>query len=497
MKRSLNLLIFFLSSIAASSQYIYKIKADSVLITNDSCNAELNLENSTRNIKGFLFNRGNGRTEFRQGAIKLNDSTYLIGSDTIMIPSSLNNLIATNGLTKIGDSVKLGGDLLTTTTLNLKKKQLLVNLNDGINPSSNNDFRIFSIRDTATNYNDIFVIHKQVGSVISGGISGGSVFVSSNWVPTSLLIPSGWFPNYVSFHQSNTSSVNMSGTSLVGYASFLYNNLGTQYGKFIHFYAGPGFSNSGTVANYYGLYIDSLKGANVQNSYSIYTTGKKDTVYNAGPIRWTRYLNNGSEDSVLSTDINGNIKLKVFSPPGGGQYATSTNNLSFFSSTTSSQLAGVISDETGTGTLVFGTSPTLTTPNIGAATGASLTASGAITSSSSTAGIGYSSGAGGTVTQSTSKTTGVTINKVSGQITMNNAALGAGSEAKFTVTNSAVSANDVVIVNIKSGGTSGSYLISVTAVSSGSFDITISNVSGGSLSQALVINFVVIKGVNS
>ncbi|MBS1738450.1 MAG: hypothetical protein JSS98_17855 [Bacteroidetes bacterium] len=120
-----------------------------------------------------------------------------------------------------------------------------------------------------------------------------------------------------------------------------------------------------------------------------------------------------------------------------------------------------------------------------------------MTSSSSTAGIGYSSGAGGTVTQSTSKTTGVTINKVSGQITMNNAALGAGSEAKFTVTNSAVSANDVVIVNIKSGGTSGSYLISVTAVSSGSFDITISNVSGGSLSQALVINFVVIKGVNS
>lgn len=45
------------------------------------------------------------------------------------------------------------------------------------------------------------------------------------------------------------------------------------------------------------------------------------------------------------------------------------NPLSQFASTTSSQLAGVISDETGTGSLVFGISPVLTTPNIGTATG--------------------------------------------------------------------------------------------------------------------------------
>jgi hypothetical protein len=48
----------------------------------------------------------------------------------------------------------------------------------------------------------------------------------------------------------------------------------------------------------------------------------------------------------------------------GGTVTYTSNNLSVFSSTTSSQLAGVISDETGTGALVFGTSPTLTTPII-------------------------------------------------------------------------------------------------------------------------------------
>lgn len=44
--------------------------------------------------------------------------------------------------------------------------------------------------------------------------------------------------------------------------------------------------------------------------------------------------------------------------------AATTGNLSQFAATTSAQLAGVISDETGSGSLVFGTTPTITTPNI-------------------------------------------------------------------------------------------------------------------------------------
>jgi len=57
-------------------------------------------------------------------------------------------------------------------------------------------------------------------------------------------------------------------------------------------------------------------------------------------------------------------------PPGttqiniGANVATSNDDLSFFSATTSAQLAGVLSDETGTGLAVFNNSPTLTVPNI-------------------------------------------------------------------------------------------------------------------------------------
>jgi len=114
-----------------------------------------------------------------------------------------------------------------------------------------------------------------------------------------------------------------------------------------------------------------------------------------------------------------------------------------------------------------------------------------------TAAFGYGTGAGGTVTQVTSKSTGVTLNKLAGQITMHNGSLGAGAEATFAVTNSTVAANDVVIVNHSSSGTAGAYVVGVSAVSSGSFKITVSNLSGSSLGEAIVLSFAVIKSANA
>lgn len=98
---------------------------------------------------------------------------------------------------------------------------------------------------------------------------------------------------------------------------------------------------------------------------------------------------------------------------------------------------------------------------------------------------------GNVVTQATNKSTGVTLNKQWGQITMNNAALGAGAEVSFTVTNSRVSADDVITVNHSSGGTAGSYMVQATAVANGSFAIVVTNHTAGSLSEAIVLTFTV------
>lgn len=76
-----------LFSLAANAQFTYKIKADSVKITNDSCAAELILENSTKSINGFLYNKGNGRTSFKKALEKINDTAYSIGGDTLRFRS--------------------------------------------------------------------------------------------------------------------------------------------------------------------------------------------------------------------------------------------------------------------------------------------------------------------------------------------------------------------------------------------------------------------------
>jgi hypothetical protein len=162
----------------------------------------------------------------------------------------------------------------------------------------------------------------------------------------------------------------------------------------------------------------------------------------------------------------------------------------FLNSPSSANLRAAVTDETGTGSLVFATSPALVTPDIGAATGTSLTATGTIVSTG-TAGVGYGTGAGGAVTQGTSRTTGVTLNKTSGAITLFSAA-GSATAATFTVTNSTVAATDVIILNQKSG--TDLYDLKVTAVSAGSFNITF-NTTGGTTTEQPVFNFAVIKAV--
>ena len=114
-----------------------------------------------------------------------------------------------------------------------------------------------------------------------------------------------------------------------------------------------------------------------------------------------------------------------------------------------------------------------------------------------TATLGYTTGSGGTVTQASNKTTAVTLNKINGEIVMNGAALADDATAAFTLTNSTIAATDVVIVNVASVGTAGAYQVTVGAVAAGSCSISVLNVSGGALSEAIKLNFAVIKAVAS
>lgn len=110
---------------------------------------------------------------------------------------------------------------------------------------------------------------------------------------------------------------------------------------------------------------------------------------------------------------------------------------------------------------------------------------------STAAGLGYGTGAGGAVTQLTSRTTGVTLSKPTGAITMFSAA-GTTTAATFVVTNTLVAATDTIVVCQKSG--TNLYDLMVTTVAAGSFQITF-RTTGGIAIDAPVINFAIVRGV--
>lgn len=123
----------------------------------------------------------------------------------------------------------------------------------------------------------------------------------------------------------------------------------------------------------------------------------------------------------------------------------------------------------------------------------SVTSGGAFITVSGTAGFGFGAGAGGVVTQATNKSTTVQLDKATGQITMNNAALNAGVAVSFTLTNSAIGANDFVMINHHSAGTPGAYLLTTTPAA-GSAVITVRNITAGNLSEAIVLQYFKVRG---
>jgi len=107
--------------------------------------------------------------------------------------------------------------------------------------------------------------------------------------------------------------------------------------------------------------------------------------------------------------------------------------------------------------------------------------------------FGYTAGAGGTVTQATSKSTGVTLSKLAGEITMNAASLAAATVVSFVLTNTFITATDVMVLDHVTTGTFGVYSLNARCAA-GSATIDVRNNSAGALLEAIVIRFIVIKG---
>lgn len=234
---------------------------------------------------------------------------------------------------------------------------------------------------------------------------------------------------------------------------------------------------------------------------------------------------NGASGSVATATTTPTLTL---TPTAGGTFASSANNLGFFAATTSAQLAGVISDETGTGPLVFSNNatfvaPALGTPASGVATNltgiaAGLTAgnvttnanlTGPITSSGNATSIAAQTGTGTTfVTQASPTITGTltasTVTEGTTTITSTSANCfdvgpnGATNPVIKTDCSTASQAVGLTITGAASGGTVG--IVSGNALSlqsSGGSFVTVQGGSGGVAIKNGSSGIFQINGVNT
>jgi len=248
----------------------------------------------------------------------------------------------------------------------------------------------------------------------------------------------------------------------------------------------PTRTNAGSGGT--GSYILLNCGSGGTNS----TTSGTTSGGQGGYLSWTGG-SGGAATATSGTGTGGLGGLLQFTAGNGGNGKTTGGAGGYFLLTAGNAGTGGNANA-GYFKFIGGTATGTGTPSYFEVNNADLQASGTGT-------IGYKTGTGGSVTQPTSITDSVTLNKINGQIVTASTGLSAFQKATFSVSNSFVSATDAIILTIKdSSVNSGSnYTAHVSFVTNGTFDVTIQNTTSGSstLYDAVTINFMVLKGVNA
>ena len=270
-----------------------------------------------------------------------------VANGTVATSNTTANLFNTNSTT-----LNLGG---AATTLNIGNASGQANFAGDVNVATGKGYEVNNV--------SVLTATTLGSSVVSSSLTSVGTLSSGTWSATTIAVDKG-------------------GTGLTSYAvgDIVYASGATTLAKLADVATGnalisggittaPSWGKVGLTTHVDGILAGTNGGTGVDNSTKTITLGGNLTT-------------SGAYALTLTTTASTNVTL-----PTTGTIATTSNKLSDFSATTSAELITVISDETGTGSLVFANTPTLTTPNIGAATGSTLSLTGqTITMLSSTSG---------------------------------------------------------------------------------------------------------------
>ena len=295
---------------AQTRPYIYTIKADSVLITNSCDTAELIIENHTQNVRGFLYNKGRGRTEFRRASL-LNDSSLVLGGDTLIMRGNGKNF-ANADLTLTGDRFHNGAfrnlNMSNFSSMNLKANSLSGNALSEIAMDPANGFRL-SVNDE----DQLIPAEMTIANGAMHYYSQNNADPMNSKFIDFIVSPAG----FNLFNEDTKRGVN-------GVISFLENTENTDRGNILSVNAKGSLIDIGSN----GVNNDSTVSVRLYKGDSIVTTGKLGllftTVYkqthtqflfkNALGVNDFRLVglpaSSSSTDSILVADNNGQVKKR-------------------------------------------------------------------------------------------------------------------------------------------------------------------------------------------
>jgi hypothetical protein len=178
-------------------------------------------------------------------------------------------------------------------------------------------------------------VHKINGTQVLSGSGLGSGILASNLTSVGTITTGVWNGSEISttYTAAKVTSVNGSTGAVTGLAT-----------------------TAGTLGQFGATTSSALAGVISDE------TGSGALVFATSPTLVTPTLGVASATSINSTTI-----------PSSKTLVVTTDKLSVLAATSSSELAGVISDETGSGALVFATSPTLVAPALGTPSSGTLT----------------------------------------------------------------------------------------------------------------------------
>jgi hypothetical protein len=254
-----------------------------------------------------------------------------------------------------------------------------------------------------------------------------------------------------------------------------------------------GVSGNVWVSNHI-LVGDSLTNAGIANVLNTSATGGQtglkalNIIDTLGGIKIIRaggnpFIEFGEWNSTLSTQAGGYDVGSI-----SGVMTFRSRQLNYNASTNAANVVMQLYANTGTAA----TSNAINTGSVVISGGLGVSGNVYAISHYATSNIGFPTGTGSVATQATSRTTGVTLNNPTGQITLFNQAMATQTANTFVLTNSFIGANDFILLNHFSGGTIGAYHLA-SNTSAGQANVTIRNISSSTLTEAPVIQYVVIK----